>query len=52
MVATPHLHFMVFACPVAVGGRKLFCASEPLSFRDGPTGPLVEGAWVEAPAGL
>ena len=47
MVTTPHLHFMVFSCPVEVADWRLFCASEPVSFRDGPVGPLPAGAWVQ-----
>lgn len=46
LVATPHLHFMVFECPLEVAGRRLFCSSVPVSFQGGPTGPLAEGAWV------
>lgn len=47
LVAAPHLHFMVFDCPVELAGRRLFCRSIPISFRGGPTGPLAQGAWVE-----
>lgn len=50
MVATPHLHFMLFSCPVDIAGRRLFCASEPITFRGGPVASPTEGAWIEPAA--
>ncbi len=46
LARAPHLHFMVFSCEVDVGERRLFCASEPVRFADGPEAELVEGGEV------